>query len=342
MWTDLGHRTVIGALAMAVGLLVLTTAPALAAGPDLTIHAVDDMLPFQEAEETMVETTTTSSSHPQWVEDIEAKTWEGFMTGMDGFDEFVPPVGMPLYFEDPFISTDLRLLYIYHTIPDGSVLRGGEVHVAAAQIRLALTERLAFIAWKDGYSWVDSGITTQEDGWNDLGIGAKYALYADPQEQFIFTGGLKWELDSGSREAFQGRTDEITPFLSVAKGWDKLHLIGAFSYRIPTDFRSATSSLVANLHLDYELWGCFYPLIELHGIYWVSNADKLPFSQDYLDVGSLGSAEAAGSTFFSAGVGFRWEIIEDLNFGATYEFPLQDADDHLQEHRVTINTVISF
>ncbi len=69
------------------------------------------------------------------------------------------PVGMPVYFEDPFITTDIRPFYIYHEIPNRSVLRGGQVHVIGLQIRKALTEKLAFLAVKDGYSWVDSHIT---------------------------------------------------------------------------------------------------------------------------------------------------------------------------------------
>ena len=97
-----------------------------------------------------------------------------------------------------------------------------------------------------------------------------------------------------------------------------------------------------NLHLDYKLTDTFRPLIEVHGIHWLSNADQLPFSEDYLDVGSLGAAKASGRDFFSAGVGFRWEARENVSVGLTYEFPLESPAEHLQEHRVTFNTVISF
>lgn len=64
-------------------------------------------------------------SHPSWVKRLEESTWKGFVTGIDGFDDFVMPVGMFIYFEDPFITSDLRLMYVYHTIPNDSVLRGG-------------------------------------------------------------------------------------------------------------------------------------------------------------------------------------------------------------------------
>ena len=51
--------------------------------------------------------------------------WPGFMTGLSGFEGFVKPVGMPIYFEDPFITNDLNLFYIYHKVPSGSQIRGG-------------------------------------------------------------------------------------------------------------------------------------------------------------------------------------------------------------------------
>jgi len=160
--------------------------------------------------------------HPRWVKEMESQAWPGFLTGLSGYEDFVMPVGMPLYFEDPFITTDLRLLYMHHKIPGGSVLRGGQVHVAAAQIRVALTERLAFIVTKGGYSWVDSHITSSGDGWNDWALGLKYAIYSRPQEQFLVTTGLRWEMTNGSSDAWQGGdSQEFSPFVSMAKGWDK-------------------------------------------------------------------------------------------------------------------------
>lgn len=283
-----------------------------------------------------------SRTHPQWLLDFESQAWSGFLTGLDGYDDFVMPVGMPVYFEDPFITTDIRPFYIYHEIPDGSVLRGGQVHVVGLQIRAALTERLAFLAVKDGYSWVDSHVTAAGDGWNDIMIGLKYAVHSDPAEQFLVSTGLRWEWKNGSRDAWQGRTQELSPFISFAKGWDDWHFLGTVSGRFPTSRGSANSSLVWNMHLDYKLTETFRPLVEVHGIHWLSNADRLPFSEDYLDVGSLGASKARGTDFFSAGLGFRWQAMDNINVGLTWEFPLESADQHLMEQRITINTTISF
>ncbi len=287
--------------------------------------------------------STGSSRHPQWVLDAEAEMWPGFLTGMSGHEDFVMPIGMFIYFEDPFITTDVRLIYAYHRIPDNSVLRGGQVQAVAAQIRVALTDKLALIAIKDGYSWVDSRITAAGDGWNDIGIGLKYNLVADTEEQYFLSTGVRWEWNNGSTDAWQGGgSHEISPFISMAKGWDKWHFLGTLNGRIPTNRTNANASVIWNLHLDYELTETFRPVIEVHGIHWLTNADRLPFSPDYLDVGSLGASKAAGTDFFSAGVGFRWQAYDNVSVGMTYEFPLESASQNLQDYRIQFNTVISF
>ncbi|MCH7595726.1 MAG: hypothetical protein IID35_04125 [Planctomycetes bacterium] len=285
----------------------------------------------------------SARQHPQWVKDFEAKMWPGFLTGLDGYEDFVMPVGNFIYFEDPFITTDVRLIYVHHTIPNRSVLRGGQVQAVAAQIRIALTEKLALIATKDGYSWVDSHITAAGDGWNDLAIGLKYVLHSDPQEQFLVSGGMRWEWNNGSTDAWQGGdSQELSPFIAVAKGWGKWHFLGNVTGRIPTNHHDANYSLLWSLHLDYKMTETFRPLVELHGTHWLSNADRLPFSEDYLDIGSLGAADARGRDLFVLGLGFRWQARDNVNVGMIYQFPLESAAEHLYEQRITFNTVVSF
>jgi hypothetical protein len=287
--------------------------------------------------------TEVRNEDAKWLTDLKSKAWPGFLTGLSGYDDFVMPVGMPMYFEDPFITTDLRLLYMHHEIPGGSVLRGGQVSVAAAQIRVALSERLAFLVTKGGYSWVDSRITPAGDGWNDLALGLKYAVYSNPEDQFLVSTGMRWELANGSTDAWQGgESQELSPFVSVAKGWEDWHFLGAVSGRIPTDRHDGNASIVWNLHLDYKLTETFRPLVEVHGIHYLSDADRLPLDADYLDVGSLGVSRVKGRDFFSAGFGFRWQAMKRVSVGLTYEVPLESADENLQEHRITLNTVVSF
>ena len=46
--------------------------------------------------------------------------WPGFLYGMSGFEKMPLPVSSPLYFEEPFIRSSVRFLYLYHNIPSGS------------------------------------------------------------------------------------------------------------------------------------------------------------------------------------------------------------------------------
>jgi len=114
------------------------------------------------------------------------------------------------------------------------------------------------------------------------------------------------------------------------------------SGRIPTDRHDGNASIVWNLHLDYKLTEAFRPLVELHGIHYLSDADRLPLTADYLDVGSLGSSNVKGRDFYSAGFGFRWQAMDKVSVGLTYEVPLESASENLQEHRITLNAVVSF
>lgn len=343
---SIGTLTVLAAVALGALLTPLDCRIARAQTYHLGLAVANDetlLFPSGDFDEATSSMVPSGRQHPAWVTDLESEHWPGFLTGLSGYENFVMPVGMPMYFEDPFITTDIRLLYMHHDIPSDSALGKGQVHVAAAQIRVALSERLAFMITKGGYSWVDSRATPAGDGWNDWAFGLKYVLHSNTDDQFLVTAGLRWELSNGSTDAWQGGdSDELSPFVSMAKGWDKWHFLGAVSGRIPTNRSAANASIVWNLHLDYELTETFRPLIELHGIHYLSNADEFPYGSDYLDVGSLGATGVRGRDFFSAGFGFRWQAAPNVSVGFAYELPLESASENLQEHRITFNTVVSF
>ena len=61
------------------------------------------------------------------------------------FDDFISPMINFVFFEDPRTLTEVRPIYVYHQTPDrvGTLgVPGGDIHLWAMQIRLALTERL--------------------------------------------------------------------------------------------------------------------------------------------------------------------------------------------------------
>lgn len=262
----------------------------------------------------------------------------GFLTGLRGFESLHEPLGQPLYFESALNDTGLRFLYLRHEFPDRSVLGGGNVTVYAVQARVALTERLAFLATKDGYSELESGLI-QDEGWNDLAGGFKYVAYADREDQFVVTPGIRYTAENGHRGILQGGSDELSPFVSFAKGYDDLHLLANVTLRVPLDGDEGNTVGHWDLHLDYDLnpgaEAVFAPLFEIHGVHYLDDgATALPVGG--LDYANLGSQPAEDFVCW-AGIGARLEIVRRFEIGACYEFALTDPDDDIMESRVTID-----
>lgn len=82
------------------------------------------------------------------------------------YDDFISPMTNPVYFEDPRQLTEARLIFINHKLPFLLNIPGGRIQAYVLQARLRLTERLSFIAVKDGFVVSDSVFI--DDGWADI------------------------------------------------------------------------------------------------------------------------------------------------------------------------------
>lgn len=265
---------------------------------------------------------------------------DGFLTGLQGFEKFHEPLGQPLYFESPFNDTGLRALYLRHNFSDDSTLQGGNVTIYALQARLALTERLALIATKDGYSEFDSGII-QDEGWNDLAAGLKYVLVADRESQFALTPGIRYQAKNGHLGTLQGGVDEVSPFVSVAKGVDNVHFLGNATLRLPLDGDDGNTVGHWDLHCDFDLnpksEAVVSPLLEVHGVHYLDDGAST-LNVGGLDYTNLGSQPDASFVAW-AGIGARLEIIKKYELGLCYEFALTDADEDIMESRITVDFI---
>ncbi|MCG3129225.1 MAG: hypothetical protein CHACPFDD_04143 [Phycisphaerae bacterium] len=321
---------------------LLTMSPAIGG----TAQATTKPAARQEtASSNMSDTATFLLGKERWHNDPEV-LWPGFLSGLRGFEHFYEPIGNPLYFESPFNYTGVKLLYLHHDFPDGSQLGGGDVNVYAAQIRLALTERLGFIATKDGYSDLNARILPNDEGWNDFAIGAKYVFIADRENDFVLTGGMRWEWDNGDREILQGGTQELSPFVSLAKGFDRWHFLGNVTGRLPMDRHDANYILSWDLHADYEIapeaLPGLAPVVELHGLHYLSDGDVLPLSVGGLDYSNIGSNNVAGDSVVWAGMGLRWKLSPHMSVGSTWEFPLHNPDNDIMGNRVTVDLALTY
>ena len=280
------------------------------------------------------------------------------------WDGFHMPIIAPYYFEDPFITTGVTPYYLWHEFPGDSALQGGDWHVLALQARVALTDRLAFIATKDGYGWLRPGNPLVEDdsGWFNLGFGLKYAFLELPDQDFIASISTRFEVPSGSREMYQGHgSAQVMPSLSAAWGPGDLRLIGDIGGVVPFDGGDHSTIFFYHAYASYNLHEHFAPFVQFSGLQYTGSGDgtrgikttlgTLPLGVvqtalgtgpfEGVDVANLGSAGVSGNNVTTFAVGFHVPINRHVTWSAGYEFPISSRED-LFEQRVTTALQVEF
>ncbi len=252
------------------------------------------------------------------------------IAGEDPFAGFISPVSNPTNFEDARIESDARPIYIYHSIGDhfldvvsdprithtlnslglnGLQQPGGHAQILSLQARLKLTDRLAFIATKDSYVWLDpehdvANVVKEGSGYADVAAGLKYNFFRDLTLPALLTAGLRYETPTGEPQALQGsvfRTHNLSAlnpglkdldlnergngmlnvFLSGVWGHENLHLL---AYTGPRLALSGIDSSFYDLsvHADYKTAWNIYPLVELNWIHVLQGGSRLRPLEDTL------------------------------------------------------------
>jgi len=251
----------------------------------------------------------------------------------------VHPLTSPYFNEDSFVTSDVRAWFLYHDFPKSSAIGGGNAKVYAAQARLALTQSLQLVAYKDGYIDWDAGIVTA-DGANDIAAGLKWNFIQDWDNQFHAAVGVGYELSTGSSAVLQD-DDEWRFWLSANKGFDRLHLGAMANYFIADDPGQGLGNSDAiswHLHADYFVCDWFSPVVEINGHHVVDNGTVVvPFSG--LDVVNLGGSES--QDVVTIGLGTELRPADSIAARVAYETPLTSNKD-LYGYRWTFSLVWSF
>lgn len=292
----------------------------------------------------------SSESCPTWLPDLRCDR-QARPAG------FVAPMSMPYLFEDPFITTEVQGALVYHEFPKSSVFAGGYAVVIAAQVRIALTDRLGFIATKDGLTIFRPKLAILEDRVDsmDVTVGLKYALIDWRDKNFIFTPSLRYEVDLGEHDLYQGQGNGVfIPAASFAWGLGRFHVIGDLGGQVPIDTDKDSTSLFYNLHLDYVIHEHIVPFIEVNGMHWTKsgngsarfNTDLGVLSLDQIqaalglspfegaDIANLGSSGIAGADLVTMAWGVRVPLNSHVSLGASYERAISNRKD-IFEHRLT-------
>jgi hypothetical protein len=96
------------------------------------------------------------------------------------------------------------------------------------------------------------------------------------------------------------------------------------------------------LHASYKV-DDFYPLVEVNWNHVMQAGDRLPIPDEGQDFFNLGASESAGNNLVSMGVGGRYRITDAIDFGAAYQFPLNNGDGtRILDYRVTTDLIFRF
>lgn len=259
------------------------------------------------------------------------------------FDDFIMPVSNPVWAIDPRSLTYVRGVFINQMIDSQTpVLGAGDLQVYALQIGIALNERLSFLAIKDGYNTLQTRGVGNRTGWSDLGLGLKYVLIRDVENQFLLSGGLIYETTNGSTRVFQGNGDGVwTPYLSLGKQIGSGHVIASAGYHIPGDTSEESQSIYYSIHYDHPITNKLSAIAELNGIVYTKSGQALPLSIEGGDWINLGSSSVAGNNVVTTAFGANYRVNRCLSLAGVWEFPLSNRKD-LLDSRTTITLTLTF
>lgn len=259
------------------------------------------------------------------------------------FDDFVMPVSNPVWSIDPRSLTYVRGVFINQMIDAQTpVLGAGDLQVYALQLGIALNERLSVIAIKDGYNTLQTRGVGNATGWSDIGLGLKYVLIRDVENQFLLSGGLIYEATNGSSRVFQGNGDSVwTPYLSLGKQIGCGHLIASTGYHIPGDTAEESQSIYYSVHYDHPITSKLSAVAELNGIVYTKSGQALPLNIEGGDWINLGATNVAGNNFISTAFGANYRVNRCLSVAGVWEFPITGRKD-LMDSRTTVTLTLQF
>jgi len=250
----------------------------------------------------------------------------------------VHPITAPYFHEDSYVTTDVRAWYIYHDFPKSTI--GGNVQVAALQIRVALTDQLQLVAYKDGFAWHENNVSNSSD-FMDLAAGLKWNFLQDWENDLHAAVGVGYQFAMGSEDVLQEDV-EVRIWASINKNFDKLHLGGTVNVLIPTDSEDTLGDaerLSWHLHADYYLCDWFSPVAELNGYHVLDEGDRVAVGFHGVDVASLGGGKSEETVTY--GLGFELRPKDNVGVRVAYEAPLTDSV-QLFGYRWTASLVLKF
>jgi hypothetical protein len=262
-----------------------------------------------------------------------------------------PSITSPFFNESPYITTEIRPIYMFNVIPDDfTVTDGGYANIGTIQLRYAVNDRLGLILTKNGYANLHfSEVLPDADGALNVAFGAKYALIARPERANFFTVGARYEAPAGDLESAQlefqgGGSGLIDLFATYGThvGWRTgFQTSAGFDVALDGDHDSTLFHYA--FHVDHEVFPKLYGVFEGNVVTTVANGDRTDSAVlgdfEGADLFNFGSTDSG--TYATLAGGARYQVNRHLSFGAAGEFPITSHDD-ITQFRLTIDTIIEF
>jgi hypothetical protein len=281
------------------------------------------------------------------------------------FEGYEMPIVAPYLFEDPFVTTNAVPYFLWHDFPEQSVFDGGALYAAALQLRVALTDRVALIATKDGFVWNRNGNPLLEDsqGYMNIAAGVKVALWQNREAGQILSGILRVEVPTGSSDQYQGhKSGMAVPSLSGAASTGPVRWIADLGAQIPFDGRDLSSSIFYHVYAGLDVTPYVQPFVQISGLRWIESGNgSLPIRlknggtldldtvQNVLgtgafegaDVVNLGSQLVDNLDLITAAAGVHLPLAEHVTLSVAYERPITEPKGIFQQ-RITSALVLEF
>lgn len=283
----------------------------------------------------------------------------------EGFEAARRPMTNHVFFDLAVPRTAVHPFFIHHEFPDmvstsiGLVPLGGDAQIYAAQIEVAFNRNVSFVAAKDGYISFnpDGALFSDAEGFADLAVGIKHAVLRDDEKELALGYKIIVELPTGDDDVFQGNgSGNITPAFTFLKLWDSnVQFAGNIGVTVPFDDDEESMMFMQSYHLSMAIAERVFPLVELNHYHVLDAANgtshfnsqaggAVPavalFDGDGLI--NVGSAQADGADLVTVAIGARGRILDNLDIGAAYEFPITDEEESLYDSRFTVDVELRF
>jgi hypothetical protein len=262
------------------------------------------------------------------------------LSGNHNFVNFINWMSNPLQNIDPRAVTAIYPIFLNEWVSNTPPIPNGDFQVYAPAVTIALSERFAIGLCQGGYAaaefsrnpidsqrlmaldpagrFRDVEVGGDRQGWLNLGGFLQYTLVEDVENQFLLTGGLRWEAPCGSHDVFQGHGPaHLAPYFTAGQEFGKFHILATTGYQFPAGPGDDNTQLFyANVHFDRQVFGWLYPLVEFNSIYHTTSVNfGLLTRRGFIDMGNF---EATGNIVSLAAGANAVIIPERLEFGAVY------------------------